>query len=282
MGGELKEALNIAELKSYVWKFARKDQVQEEIKLMDATPEQLQSFYKHCISMLHNEDKLNPGRYVLLSQIKEQRRKCNIELFLRGLESGALCADKKPYPRYLYLQDMRDHMNRYKSDFPAEELNKISISVYAGRLPREFERITISEVLDGCLDQLGFFENKHITFTFILSLGVHLTPAEKKELEETDKDGNIRNKPEVIKERLNLKSHIGLAIKSTGLNFKELRAMLNLRPVKYSELTTDQLTTLRNKVLFRLENKVQYHIKQWEQRLSQLKAVAEAREITLK
>ena len=85
----------------------------------------------------------------------------------------------------------------------------------------------------------------------------------------------------IIKERLNIKNTVRLTVKPTGLNFNELRAMVNLRPKKYSELTTDQLMVLRNKVLFRLENEVLFQIDQWEERIRQLKLVAENRGITL-
>lgn len=270
------------DIKSFVWKLARKsDGTQEEIRLIDATPEQLNQFYKHCQSMLYSNDKLNPGRYVLLNIIGEQRRKCNVELFLRKLESGSICANKQPYPRHLYIQDLRAYMNAHKSEFPSSELKNISIAACTGGLPREFERISIEEVLDGGLDQLGFFDNKHITFSFILNMGVYLTPTEMKEFDEKDKDGNTRSKLEVIKERLNIKSTVRLTVKPTGLNYNELRAMVTLKPKKYSELTTDQLTVLRNKVLFRLENEVMFHIDQWEERMRQLKLVADNRGIIL-
>lgn len=270
------------DVKSFVWKLARKaDGTQEEVKLMDATPEQLNRFYKHCKSMLYSNDKLNPGRYVLLNIIEEQRRKCNVEIFLRKLESGAVCADNQPYPRHLYIQDLRAYMNAHKSEFPSSDLKNISIASCTGGLPREFERISIEEVLDGGLDQLGYFDNKHITFSFILNMGVYLTPAEMKEFDEKDKDGNTRSKLEVIKERLNIKSTVRLTVKPTGLNYSELRAMVTLKPKKYSELTTDQLVVLRNKVLFRLENEVMFHIDQWEERMRQLELVAKTRNITL-
>lgn len=270
------------DIKEFVWKLARKsDGTQEEIRLIDASPEQLKTFYKHCQSMLYSTDKLNPGRYVLLDIIGEQRRKCNVELFLRKLESGSICADGKPYPRHLYIQDLRNYMNANKKDFPSSELKNISIAACTGGLPREFERISIEEVLDGGLDMLGWFDNKHITFSFILNLGVYLTPDEMKEFDEKDKDGNTRSKLEVIKERLNIKPTVRLTVKPAGLNFSELRAMVNLRPKKYSELTTDQLTVLRNKVLFKLENEVQFHIEQWEERIRQLKLVAESRGVNL-
>lgn len=270
------------DIKSFVWKLARdKDGTQEEIRLVDATPEQLNKFYKHCQSMLYSNDKLNPGRYVLLNIIAEQRNKCNVEIFLRKLESGAICADSQPYPRHLYIQDLRAYMNAHKADFPSNKLREISIASCTGGLPREFERISIEEVLDGGLDQLGYFNNKHITFSFILNMGVYLTPAEMKEFDEKDKDGNTRSKLEVIKERLNIRNDVHLTVKPTGLNYSELRAMITLKPKKYSELTTDQLMALRNKVLFRLENEVLFHIDQWEERIRQLKLVADSRDIVL-
>lgn len=112
-------------------------------------------------------------------------------------------------------------------------------------------------------------------------MGVYLTPAEMKEFDEKDKDGNTRSKLEVIKERLNIKNTVRLTVKPSGLNFSELRAMVNLRPKKYSELTTDQLLILRNKVLFRLEKEVSFHIEQWEERIRQIKLVAEDKGISL-
>ena len=270
------------DIKSFVWKLARKtDGTQEEIRLVDATPEQLNTFYNHCKSMLYSTDKLNPGRYTLLEIIGEQRRKCNVELFLRKLEQGSICADNKPYPRHLYIQDLRAYMNAHKEDFPSNELKNISIAACTGGLPREFERISIEEVLDGGLDQLGYFDNKHITFSFILNMGVYLTPVEMKEFDEKDKDGNTRSKLEVIKERLNIKNTVRLTVKPAGLNFNELRAMVNLKPKKYSELTTDQLIVLRNKVLFKLENEVMFHIEQWEERIRQIELVAKERNIVL-
>lgn len=131
-------------------------------------------------------------------------------------------------------------------------------------------------------DNILYLDSKHITFSFILNMGVYLTPTEMKEFEEKDKDGNTRSKLEVIKERLGIKSTVRLIVKPTGLNFTELRAMINLKPKKYSALTTDQLVTLRNKVLFKLENEVKFHISQWEERIRQIELVAQTRGISLK
>ena len=280
---KLTEAINAKnnDVNTFVWKLARKsDGSQEEIRLVDATPEQLNTFYKHCNSMLYSTDKLNPGRYVLLDIIKDQREKCNVELYLRKLKDGSLTGGNG-YPRHLYCQDVLSCINQNKSVFPQSKLNELSIGLITGGLPREFERISIASVIDGCLDQLGILDSRHITFSFILNMGIFLTPEEMKEFTEKDKDGNTRSKLEVIKERLNIKPSVRLTVKPSGLNFTELRAMLNLKPKKYSALTTDQLVTLRNKVLFRLEQEVNFHIDQWEERKSQIEKVAEYKGITL-
>ena len=272
------------DVKSFVWRFAKVkgEDKQRELKLIDATPEQLKEFYKHCNSMLYSTDKLNPGRFTLLETIKEQRSKCNIELFLRGLESGELCKDHRAYPRYLYLQDINGYMNNHKDDFPADKLDDISIAVFSGGLPREYERISVKEVMEGCLKQLGIFNNKHITFSFIINMGIYLTPDEMKEMNVKDSEGNTRNKLEVIKEKLNLKNDIFLAVKPSGLSFKEMRSMLRLHPVCYSMMTTDQLVTLRNKVLFRLEKEVNSHIAQWKEIMRQIELVAKSKGVDLK
>lgn len=285
LGEKLTEAINAKnnDVNTFVWKFARDKQTgtQNEIKLMDATPEQLNEFYAHCESMLYNTNKVNPGRYTLLDIIRDQRYKCNVELFLRKLESGAICADGKPYPRYLYLQDLREFMNNHKDLFPSDELKNISISSITGDLPREFERISIASVVDGCLDGLGNFDNKHITTSFILGMGVYLTPAEMREFDEKDENGKSRSRLSVVKERLKIRDSVRLNVKPTGLSFAELRAMIKLRPKKYSELTTDQLTALRNRILFKLENEVKFHISQWEERMDQIIKVCEVRGIKL-
>lgn len=283
-GDKLAQAIeaNINDIKTYTWKFPRKaNGEQEEIKLVEATPEQLNQFYNHCLSMLYSTDEKYPGRYTLLDIISEQRRKCNTELFLRKLESGEICADGKPYPRYLYYQDIYSYMKAHKEDFPKDQLKEISVAAFSGRLPREFERVSIADTMDACLDKLGSFDNTRVSFSFLLSLGVYLTPNEMKELEEKDTNGKTRSKLEVLKEHLNIKNTVRLSVKPGGLNGKELRAMINLKPKKYTDLTTDQLITLRNKVLFRLEQDIQFHASQWEERLKQIEKVAESKKVQL-
>lgn len=101
------------------------------------------------------------------------------------------------------------------------------------------------------------------------------------EFTEKDENGNNRSKLELIKERLNIRPSVRLTVKPSGLSYTELRAMLGLHSQRYSKLSTDQLTTLRNKVLFRLEQEVNYHIEQWEERMRRILKVAELRGINI-
>lgn len=269
------------DITNFIWKFAKNENgSQDFIKLVDATSEQLNEFYNHCHSMLYSTDKKNPGRYPLLNIIKEQRDNCNIELFFRKMKEG-IYTNGESWTKY----DVRNWIDEKiinKSQFPDNELDKIPMSVLKNNLPREFGRLSIKAVQKGCIDGLGLMNTKHLTFSFIINLGIYLTPDERKEFIEKDNNGNKRSILEVIKERLGLKSFINLYIKPSGLSYKELRAMLMLRTKRYDDLTTDQLITLRNKVLFRLEQEVNKHIDSWEERMHQIELVAQSKGIELK
>ena len=288
LGEKLQEALsNKSNLESYVWKGPRNsDRKQESIKMMDASPEQLKEWYKHCNSMLYSNDKKYPGRYVLKDIIDEQRRKCNAELCLRWLENKYLVNYPEPrnsYPRWLFLQDISDFFRNNEDLYPKDQFKTTPIRVaISNNIPMEFRDVSIADIIDGCIDKLGIFSREHISLRFITKMGVWLTDKEMNELTEKDKDGKVRNRIEVIKERHNLKSVVNLRSNSKGLKYSELRAMLNLKTKKYSELTTDQLLVLRDKVLFRFEEEIDWHISQWEDLIDKIEQVAEARQIELK
>ena len=267
-----------ADIKSFVWKGEKKEVngvlTQEEIRLIDADENQLKKFYNHCMSMLYNEDKQNPGRYLLLNIIKDQIERCNCELFLRWLEQ------EKGKPRFTFLSDVRTILDNNKENIP--DTTNIPISTIVGGCPDEFKEIPISLVIDGCIDRLGYFNKQHITLSFILKQGLWFTQQELKDLTEKNEDGTTKDRVEVVKEKLGLiKPGINPYITPKGLNFAQLKAMISLRSKKYSELTTDQLKTLRNIILFALSDEVRFHINQWEARISQLQEVAKLKGITL-
>ena len=268
-----------ADIKSFVWKGEKKEVngvlTQEEIRLIDADENQLKKFYNHCMSMLYNEDKQNPGRYLLLNIIKDQIERCNCELFLRWLEQ------EKGKPRFTFLSDIRTILDNNKDSIP--DTKSVPISAIVGGCPDEFKDIPISLVIEDCIDRLGYFNKQHITLSFIVKQGLWFTQQELKDLTERNEDGTIKDRIEVVKERLGLKlkPNINLYITPKGLTFGQLKAMLLLRSKKYSELTTEQLNTLRNVILFALSDEVRFHINQWESRITQLKEVAEFKGITL-
>lgn len=80
-------ANRVVDVNQFVWKGRKiktaNGMAQEEIRLVDASEIALNEYYAHCMSMLHNTDRNNPGRYVVLNIIKDQRERCNCELFLR-------------------------------------------------------------------------------------------------------------------------------------------------------------------------------------------------------
>ena len=116
---------------------------------------------------------------------------------------------------------------------------------------------------------------------FITKLGVWFTDKEMNDLLEKDANGNVRNRIDVIKERHNLKQNVKLKVSQTGLSYSELRAMLNLKSKRYSELTTEQLLTLRSKVLFRFQDEIRYHMRQWNERVKHIEEVANFKGIKL-
>lgn len=287
LGTKLQAALDNKDnnINLYKWKGPKEtvngERVQKVIKLVDATPEQLNEFYKHCQSMLYSTDINNPGRFVLLDIIKDQRERCNTELFLRFLENAYLTSDRMKIQRFTYMNSIHTFMENNRDKFPKDKLGNILITSVTKGVPDDFSSLTIDYVLDGCLDRLGSLNRKHITLSFITKLGLWFTPQEKKEFnDEANKTG--KTPVDIVKERCGLNNLINIKINPKGLlNFKEFRAMITLKNKKYSEMTTDQLLTLRNKVLFALEEEVSFHARSWIERMKQIEEVCEARNINL-
>lgn len=291
LGDKMKEALeqSVNNIENFVWKGPKKEingqRAQESVRMVDATPEQLKDWYKHCQSMLYSTNKKYPGRYVLRDIVEEQRMKCNVELYLRWLENKFQTdypEVRKAYPRFLYLQDIRNVLRENEDAISKEEYATTPISTITNGIPTEFRDVSIASVIDGCLDTLGLMDKSHISLKFITKLGVWFTDKEMNDLLEKDANGNVRNRIDVIKERHNLKPVIKLRPNFKGLHYSELRAMLNMKPAKkYSELTTDQLVVLRDKVLFRFEEEIEFHISQWKEIIRQLEMVANSKGFSL-
>lgn len=259
-------------INTFIWKgnkelTANGTYQQSKKKLISMTELELNECYDHCKTMLFNQDPQNPGRYLVLDLIADQKDHCGTELFLRYLEQ------EKDIKRFSLVESLNAFLALNKE---ALKGTKPTMSIAINHIPNEFEKLPINLVIDGCLDRLGTFNKKHITRTFILKQGIWLTPAESKDLIEYDIAGDVVDRLEVIRERLNIKDIEKLYINSKGLNYTQMRAMLTIKPnKKYVDLTTMQLETLRNRLLFNLEETVKNHIASWELRMEEIEMVAD-------
>lgn len=269
MGSKLSEALESKknDITSLIWK-GRKVEVngqfvQDEKRLVDCSEEELLSFYNHCNSMLYNKSEKDPGRYVLLGIIKDQRNRCNAELFLRWLEDR----DGINLPRFSFREALVGFFDQNKGN-PDINPDTFPINgvINSDQCPAEFANIPCTPILEGCMDRLGRFNKQHLTLSFILKQGLWFTPQEAKDFNEKDENGNLRDRIEIVRERLKLPATVQVRTNPKGLSYAQLHAMIHLKSKKYSDLTTDQLKTLRDRILFALEDDVRKHIDQWEQR----------------
>lgn len=272
----LTEALenNKKSINNYSWKGEKQlDKMgvyqQEEIKLIDMSTFKLRNCYQHCVTMLFNTDPKNPGRYLVLDLIKDQMDRCGVELFLRYIEKT------HEITRFGLITTINNFLTANKESF--KDVIPTLSDMFSG-LPAQYENLQINLVLDGCLDKLGTLNKKHLTRTFILKQGLWLTSSEVNDFPAKDP----RERLELIKETLNIKEVEKLYINSKGMNYTQMRAMLNIKPhKKYMDLTTVQLETLRYRLLYSLESTVNNHIKSWEQRMAEIEEVAEFKGIEL-
>ena len=285
LGDALSKALDYS---SFKWKGPKvkvKDSyTQEVVRLIDATPAQLISYYQHCNKMLYNEDEKNPGRYNVFEEVKDQIRKCNIELLIRYFANVYQASNRHPIQRHelVPLLFALQHNNKQIEDWNKIKMYQISAleSYIPGGIPDEFSDISVTELMNGCTDSLGAFNKTHITMTFIVKMGLWFTKAEESELK-GENNSNIE-RLRVAKERLRIPNKINLKFSENGLSFHEMRAMLMLpKKQRYSDMTTEQLITLRNKILVRYLKEINNHIYSWNQLKKQIELVAKSKGVKL-
>ena len=266
------------DINNFVWKGPKdKNGIQEEIKLVNADFYQLQRFYNHCMEMLHNKDRKNPGRLTLLDIVHDQIQRCRAELLVRWLRS------EKHYTATNCLEDLRNIISNNRDTYTQEAIKTKRISEVMNGLPLEFERIPISLVMDACLDSLGVADMSHVTLNFIIKMGLWFTPQEMQKphsegglYKKDPVTGKTMNRLDVIAKDLRLSEGIQLRIdKNTGLSFAEFRSMYKLKKDKYSTLTSDQLRLLSNKILYRFQDQCETQAKQWQDKIKELLLVAE-------
>ena len=267
-GEKLRDVLE--SINSLTWR----DKSGNDVKLMDASVEDLRKWYKHCYEMLYNVSPWNPGKYTVRENIHRTWDSCNTELFVRYIlhECDTDIKTKK---------DILDYINKQRAAQTTDILDKSIATIFNG-VPPIFEKVTVNRLMDACFDKLDVLNKKMITDKFILAQGIWLTDEEKVELTEVGEDGKPRNRMEVIKERLCLNPEIKLRVSPTGLSFAEFRSLVQLTSLpRISSLTTVALKTLRDKILLLLDNDLDYHINKWSILMSNIQRVAEARNIEI-
>jgi len=262
-------------IKNFEWKGpkvknAEGELVQEKFRLVDASDEQLAKCYKHCKVMLFNDDKKVPGRVVLLKEIADQKNKCGVELFYRD-------AKTKGTDRFAVVDALKTATSKLT------DADKDSLTVgEIVNVSSDYQNLTTELIIDGGLDKLGRFDRSHITLTFILKQGLWFSKEESAVFAESFQPNFTKHdKLRVIKEKLGLPKEAKLYFNPLGLTYSELKSILSLRSKKYSELSLEQLKTLRYKLLFALEDEVNLHIAQWNERMHQLQIVAKSRGLVI-
>lgn len=277
---KLKEAIEkkSSDITTFVWKGVKTLDndgkfKQNEKRLIDMAGSDLGDCYDHCKRMLFNKDIQNPGRYLVLEEISDQKDRCGAELFLRFIDQ------EHNMTRFNLMGTITAFLNNNKAVF--KEVKPTIKDMFSG-IPSEYEKLPLSLIVDGCLDRLGAFNKKHITRTFILKQGIWLTPTESKELLPPNIQSQSKDRLELIREGLNIKEVEKLYINSKGINYTQMRGMLNLKAnKKYIDLTIVQLETLRYRILFNLEETVKQHIIAWEKRMEEIEIVADHKGIKL-
>ena len=281
LGDALQKAMNSKknDFSSFVWKGEKRKEgdkyVQDSIKIVDMDADQLKKCYEHCEKMLHNDDPKNLGRYNVLDEVTEQINKCNVELLLRFFENSYLKDNREDIRRRSLWVSLR----QFKANNPEiTDLSMVPLTKISSNLPSEFDDVNIQDTMDGCLDYLGAFNKQHLTMTFITKMGLWFTKAEENEL----KGNSNAERLKIAKEKLHLPEKLNLKFSEKGLSYHEMRAILILpKKQKYSDMTTEQLVTLRNKVLLRFQREVDGHIYSWRKLQKQIEMVAKSKGINL-
>lgn len=284
IGDALQKALDAKknDYSNFIWKGEKRKEgdkyVQESKRIIDMTPEELKECWNHCDKMLRNNDPKHLGRYNVLEEVTSQINKCNTELLLRYFENTYQKRENgTATKRFSLMISLRQLMN---NNSEISDWSTVPFSSISNNLPDEFKDISVADVLDGCTDNLGAYNKQHLTMTFITKMGLWFTKTEENELKGANNSNSERLK--VAKERLHLPSKLILRFSEKGLSYHEMRAMLMLpKKQKYSDMTTEQLVTLRNKVLLRLSREIDGHIYSWKHLQKQIELVAKSKGINL-
>ena len=237
------------------------------VRFLDMSQEELQRCYNHTTDMMYRKTNYKFGKLEVRKNIKKMYDACNSELLHRYIQHE-LTVDV-----FKTNKDILDFINRFKETNGVKNDDNITI-MFSG-LPKEFETLTIGDLLKACLDICEPINRRLISNKFIMSLGIWLTEDEKRDLTEFDSNGKLRPWLQVMKERMFVDGGY-FRVCPTGLSYSELRSLLNLEQrAKVSGIPSNTLRLIRDKILLLLDNDLEYHIKKWNTIKEQIEKVAE-------
>lgn len=262
-----------------------------ERKLTSYDSEHLNQFYNLCHSILYSNDRFNPGKVVILSEIKEQKDCCNIMLFIRWMQRNY---GKSEFTLRSSLQKFIDKHIASHANVENYKMSKIMENC-----PEDFKGIVIKDVMRGCVDALGAFNKKRITRKMLYLIGVFLNDKDKEQLTPTKEESEtiasyyntkgipykvskkgipVVSKSDVMKLRLGLNLSDEVRFSLSGLTYSQFAAAIKLNNVmKYSEMTNEQLILLRNRLLPIIESNVSKQADEWKKRMRNIEIVAKYR-----
>ena len=245
----------------------------ESIRLLDMDFDALQNAYNHTLDMLYRKTNYKFGKLEVRKNIQKIYTSCNAELLHRYIQHELTIDIFKTN------RDVLDFINNFKEQ--NKVTNNDNITLMFNNLPKEYENLTIGDLLRACLDALDPINRKLISNEFIMSLGIWLTEDEKRDLTDFE-NGKLRPWIQVMKERLFIDSGY-FRVTPTGLSYTELRALLNLEPnARVSGVPSATLRLLRDKILLLLDNDLEYHIKKWTELQEKIETVASYKNWELK
>ena len=245
----------------------------KSVRLMDMSPQELQRAYIHSMDMLYNKNRYSPGKYIMKENLKTLISDCNAELFLRYILHECDIDILKTALQVADFIRTGKSNNNLTDDSP--------VTILFGSVPRDYQTVTLGQLMNACFDKLGVINRKMISDNFIISQGVWLTEDEKQELTEYS-NGKIRPWLDVVKERLFM-DNIRLRVSTNGFSYSDLKCLVRLDPVsKISNLPSSTLKLMRDKVLILLDSDTDYHIEKWNTLKHNIEQVAEYKGIELK
>lgn len=131
---------------------------------MDMNQQELQRAYFHTTDMLYNKNRFQPGKIPMKSNLKILIADCNAELFLRYiihecdvdiLKTGLQVAD--------YIRNQKSSNNLKGDD---------SVTKVFGNVPKEYETVTLDQLMKACFDKLEVVNRKMMSDNFIVSQGI--------------------------------------------------------------------------------------------------------------